>query len=103
MVVNTNPIITVDSLQITYQEYIRDSLFSFGKLKQHCAIEDISFLESDNLKRKFSYGFNLNKRIESSMGPFNYVLSVKNIETENLYHNDSFIDCQFSILYNINY
>ena len=43
MVVNANPIITVDSLQITYQEYIRDSLFSFGKLKQHCAIEDISF------------------------------------------------------------
>lgn len=43
MVVSKNSIITVDSLQITYDEYIRESFFSFGKLKQHRALEDVNF------------------------------------------------------------
>ena len=60
------------------------------------------FLEGD-LKKRLIAGFKINKKINSKFGPINYVLKIHQINNENLYEDESFTDCQISLLYNINY
>ena len=65
--------------------------------------ESTNFLSSNDLKKRFLFGFRLNKIRNSKYGPINYVLEIENINSDNIYNEDKFINCQLSILYNINY
>ncbi len=42
MVMKREPLISVESLHIVYNELLRENLFSFGKVKQHVALKDVS-------------------------------------------------------------
>lgn len=42
MVMNKEPLISVDSLHIVYDELIRENLLSFGKVSQHVALQGVS-------------------------------------------------------------
>ena len=65
--------------------------------------DSTGFLDSGNLKKRFLFGFNFNKVVKSKYGAINYNLKIENIESENVYDNNKIINCQLSILYNINY
>ena len=65
--------------------------------------ENADFLSSDNLKKRLLTGMALNKIMNSRIGPIKYVFSMENIISENIYTKNNFINCEFSILYNINY
>ena len=64
---------------------------------------DADFLEGPNLKRRTLYEFQLNKIVDTKLGPIKYCLKIKNVTSKNLYDIDNFIDYQISMLYNINY
>ena len=64
---------------------------------------DADFLESPNLKTRTLYELQLNKTVDMKIGPMKYCLKIKNVTSKNLYDIDNFVDCQISMLYNINY
>ena len=41
MVVN-KPLMKIDSLSITFHEYLREKIFSLGKVKKHTALKNVS-------------------------------------------------------------
>ena len=61
-----------------------------------------NFLESETLKKRSVLGARLSRIVNSNYGPINYVFELQNLVNDNIYDKDSFINCQFSILYNIN-
>ena len=61
-----------------------------------------NFLESENLKKRSILGMKLSRLVNSNYGPINCVFELQNLVNDNIYDKDSFINCQFSILYNIN-
>ena len=65
--------------------------------------ESTEFLSTDNLKKRLLMGMTLNKIVNSRIGPIEYVFSMENIISKNIYTKNNFINCEFSILYNINY
>ena len=63
---------------------------------------DLDFLNGE-LKTRSVGSFKLRKIINSNLGAINCVLKVSQVDTKNLYDDESFTDCQISLLYNINY
>ena len=60
------------------------------------------FLDGD-IKSRSALGLNMTKEVKTSIGPINYMVKVQQINTKNLYDIENFMDCQISLLYNINY
>ena len=65
--------------------------------------ESTEFLSADNLKKRLLMGIALDKIVNSRIGPIKYAFSMENIISKNIYTKNNFINCEFSILYNINY
>ena len=63
---------------------------------------DADFLE-ENIKSRSIVGLKIMKKVNSSIGPINYMAKIQHISTKNLYNIENFMDCQISLLYNINY
>ena len=64
--------------------------------------ESTEFLDSSNLKKRSTIGISINKIVDSFYGPLICLFELENIKSDNIYDKDSFINSQFSILYNIN-
>ena len=68
--------------------------------------EDANFLDTNLnniLKKRISIGFEFSSGFDSKVGPIKYIMKVNQIDTDNLYTDKQFLDCQISLLYNINY
>tara|TARA_B100000902_G_C27126689_1_gene821508 strand:- start:275 stop:910 length:636 start_codon:yes stop_codon:yes gene_type:complete len=68
--------------------------------------ENADFLDSDDsnpLKKRLAIGVRFSSVIDSKLGPFKYVMNLNRIDSNNLYNDGQFLDCQISLLYNINY
>ncbi|MAX10040.1 MAG: hypothetical protein CMG13_04155 [Candidatus Marinimicrobia bacterium] len=68
--------------------------------------ENTDFLDSNDLnplKKRFAIGVRFCSVIDSKLGPFKYVMNLNRIDSNNLYNDEQFLDCQISLLYNINY
>ena len=65
--------------------------------------ENADFLEFNSLKRRLAASVRFSSAIQSLIGPLKYVVSFNKINSDNLYDNEQFSDCQISLLYNINY
>ena len=68
--------------------------------------ENADFLDSNDLnplKKRLAIGVRFSSVIDSKLGPFKYVMNLNRIDSNNLYNDEQFLDCQISLLYNINY
>ena len=58
------------------------------------------FLDGDISSRSI-VSLKMIKKVNSDIGPINYMIKIQHISTENLYDIENFTDCQISLLYNI--
>ena len=68
--------------------------------------ENANFLDNSldsPLKKRLAIGVRFCSRIQSKLGPIKYVMNLNKINSTNLYNDEQFLDCQISLLYNINY
>ena len=68
--------------------------------------ENADFLDSgldSPLKKRFSAGIEFSSQLKTKIGPMRYIFKINKISTENLYIDKQLLDCQISLLYNINY
>ena len=63
---------------------------------------DADFL-SGNIQSRSILSLKMSKKVQTNIGPINCMARVQRINTKNLYDIESFMDCQISLLYNINY
>ena len=63
---------------------------------------DADFL-SGNIQSRSIVSLKMSKKVQTNIGPINCMARVQRINTKNLYDIESFMDCQISLLYNINY
>ena len=68
--------------------------------------ENANFLDNSldsPLKRRLAIGVRFCSRVQSKLGPIKYVMNLNKINSTNLYNDEQFLDCQISLLFNINY